>query len=160
MHLKNSTSFLVRVCHQKPKIEQRMRERKGHCLCRAVRFKTIGPVRPVIACHCKQCREWSGNFWAATSCKDKDFKIESGKDLIVWFQSSEFARRAFCKACGTNLFYKADGLPAIADSISISAGVFEEPTEFDYGLHIFCKNRGDYYEIPESAEIKEEYSLK
>ena len=137
-----------------------MRKYKGHCLCGEISFTTIGPMRPVIACHCTQCREWSGNFWAATACDEKNLQIESGEELIVWFQSSDFARRAFCKKCGTNLFYKADGIPEIAKSISISAGVFEEPTNFEHGLHIFCKNRGDYYDIPESAEIEEKYRLK
>src|SRR5262245_23873659 len=28
----------------------------GSCLCGAVRFDITGPLRPVIACHCTQCR--------------------------------------------------------------------------------------------------------
>ena len=38
----------------------------GGCLCGAVRFTAEGPFRPVVACHCSQCRRTSGNFVAAT----------------------------------------------------------------------------------------------
>ena len=36
------------------------------CLCGVVRYEVRGPLRPVIACHCTQCRRTSGPFVAAT----------------------------------------------------------------------------------------------
>ncbi len=39
----------------------------GGCLCGQVTYKINGPLRPVIACHCKQCRKSSGHHVAATS---------------------------------------------------------------------------------------------
>lgn len=127
--------------------------KRGRCLCGAVNFIVFGHVRPVIACHCKQCRQWSGHFWSATSCEDGGLKIESGEEQINWYQSSDFAKRAFCSQCGSNLFYKAFGIPELKDCTSISSGLFEDPTQFEFGRHIFCAYRGDYYELPENAEI-------
>ncbi|MEP3279561.1 MAG: GFA family protein [Stappiaceae bacterium] len=134
-----------------------MEKRTGRCLCGAVEFSTSGPMRPVIACHCSQCRRWSGNFWAATACQDGDLTIESGNDLVTWFRSSDFAKRAFCGKCGSTLFYKADGIPEFADKTSIGAGLFDGETHFEHGRHIFCKDRGDYYEFPDNAELIERY---
>ena len=40
----------------------------GSCLCGAVRFEVHGPLRPVLACHCIQCRRQTGNYMSATAC--------------------------------------------------------------------------------------------
>lgn len=110
-----------------------------------------------IACHCKQCRRWTGNFWTATQCDDVQLTFTSGEELLTWFRSSDFAKRAFCRNCGTNLFYKPDGLEAFKGRISISAGVLEEPTGLEYGQHIFCADRGDYYDLPKEGEFIDKY---
>lgn len=31
----------------------------GGCLCGAIRYEISGPLRPVINCHCRMCREFS-----------------------------------------------------------------------------------------------------
>jgi hypothetical protein len=30
----------------------------GGCLCGAVRFEVLGPLRDVVLCHCGECRRW------------------------------------------------------------------------------------------------------
>jgi hypothetical protein len=37
----------------------------GGCLCGAVRYEVRGPLRPVVYCHCTQCRRTSGHFSAS-----------------------------------------------------------------------------------------------
>ncbi|MDQ7071565.1 MAG: hypothetical protein Q9M48_12655 [Rhodobacterales bacterium] len=39
---------------------------QGGCNCGRVTYRVRGPLRPVIACHCSQCRKASGYFVAAT----------------------------------------------------------------------------------------------
>ena len=90
-----------------------------------MRFTTPGPLRPVIACHCSQCRKSSGHFVAATSAA-RDKVAITGE--VTWYQSSERARRGFCATCGSQMFF--DG----ATGVTISG-------------HIFCADKGDYYEI-------------
>lgn len=121
-------------------------EHTGHCLCGAVRFRTVGKLRDVIACHCTQCRRQSGHFYAATNVNDEGLTVEGG-DNVTWYRASETASRGFCRTCGSALFWKADGL----DYTSIMAGTFDQPTGLKIGVHIFCADKGDYYEIADGV---------
>jgi hypothetical protein len=115
---------------------------KGSCLCGAVRFSVEGPLREVIFCHCGQCRKQTGLYYAATNAQEDDVTL-AGQDSVTWYQSSEKARRGFCRHCGSALFWKFDG----TDYVSIQAGSFEQPTGLVGGSHIFCADKGDFYEI-------------
>jgi hypothetical protein len=114
----------------------------GSCLCGAVAFELKGPLRPVLACHCTQCRKQTGSFLHSTSSKDTDFTLTSDRGL-KWYRASDTARRGFCGECGSVLFWKGDG----RDSISICPGAIDGATELEFEGHIFCDNAGDYYEI-------------
>jgi hypothetical protein len=63
----------------------------GSCLCGAVTFEVDGPLRPVIACHCVQCRKQTGNYMSATAARDSDLKLIEDRGL-KWFRSSDTAR--------------------------------------------------------------------
>ncbi|MDX3925380.1 MAG: GFA family protein [Shinella sp.] len=118
----------------------------GHCLCGAVRFRTHGRLREVVACHCTQCRRQSGHFYAATNVKDDGLELE-GAENVTWYRASDMANRGFCRICGSVLFWKGDG----ADNTSIMAGAFDTPTGLKIGCHIYCEDKGDYYEINDDA---------
>lgn len=121
----------------------------GSCLCGAVTFEVKGPLRPVIACHCTQCRKQTGSFMHATSAADGDLRITSDRGL-KWFRSSDTARRGFCGECGSVLFWKENG----SDTTSITAGSINGPTGLEIEGHIFCDDAGDYYEISGSGYRK------
>lgn len=119
-----------------------MEKRTGACHCGAVRFTTVGPARKVIYCHCTQCRKQSGHFVAATACDDERLIIE-GTENLTWYAASEMARRAFCRTCGSLMFWKANG----AAVTSIMAGSFEKPSGLEASHHVYAADKGDYYEI-------------
>lgn len=112
---------------------------RGGCLCGAVSYQINGPLRPVVACHCQQCRKSSGHYVSATSALRDDVTI-TGE--VAWYQSSPEARRGFCGTCGSNLFWDGPGV-----NISIHAGGLDGPTALETAGHIFCADKGDYYEI-------------
>lgn len=114
----------------------------GSCLCGAVRFKTRGPLRGVVYCHCSQCRKQSGHYVAATSSKDADIAID-GAEALSWYAASDVAKRGFCSVCGSLLFWKHGEL----DTTSIMAGAFDTPSGLKGESHIFLCGKGDYYEI-------------
>ncbi|MDP6764861.1 MAG: GFA family protein, partial [SAR324 cluster bacterium] len=39
-----------------------MKIHNASCLCRGIRFKIRGELRPVIYCHCSQCLKTHGHF--------------------------------------------------------------------------------------------------
>ena len=111
----------------------------GSCLCQAVSFQVLGPLRPVIACHCGQCRKTSGNYVAATSAPRESVEVTGAPR---WYASSETARRGFCQICGSNLFWDGPGA-----NLAIFAGTLDAPTGITLEGHIFCADKGDFYEI-------------
>lgn len=114
----------------------------GGCLCGSVRFRVTGPLREVVGCHCSQCRRQTGHFLAATNVADSQITLE-GEENLRWYRASDFARRGFCSNCGSVLFWKADS----EDYVSVLAGSFDAPSGLKLAYHIFCADKGDYYEI-------------
>ena len=126
---------------------------KGSCLCGTVKFEVKGDMRPIIACHCTQCRKQTGNYYTTTSALDADLTI-TGADSITWYRASESAARGFCKTCGSALFWRADG----RNETSILAGSIDGPTGLAVEGHIYCAFKGDYYDIPPGGYHKDEWS--
>lgn len=125
---------------------------KGSCLCGAVHYQVNGPMRPIIACHCTQCRKQSGNYYTTTSALNADLVI-TGSENITWYRASADAARGFCKTCGSALFWKADG----RDETSILAGSIDGPTGLQIEGHIYCADKGDYYALPEGGYHKPQW---
>ncbi len=118
---------------------------EGSCLCGRVRFRVAGPLRPVVGCHCTQCRKQTGHYLAATGTKLKYFELIEDRGL-KWYEASDIARRGFCGDCGSTLFWQAHG----ADQIAIAAGSIDGPTGIETAAHIFVADQGDYYTLDKS----------
>ena len=119
----------------------------GSCLCGAVHYRVSGPLRPIIACHCIQCRKSSGHYVAATACPTEALHIEG--DTLQWFASSPQAERGFCGGCGSNLFWRRTG----SGSTSIWAGSIDGPTGLHIAQQMFTRFKGDYYTLPDAPTL-------
>lgn len=117
----------------------------GSCLCGAVRYAVHGPMRPVIMCHCGQCRRQSGHHVAATACRREHLEVLD-EGTLAWFAPDTIARRGFCSRCGSNLFWSRLE-PDAGEYISIMAGTLDGPTGLKAIAHIFVADAGDYYSI-------------
>ena len=118
------------------------KETKGGCLCGSVSYTLTGPLRPVVACHCTQCRKTSGHYAAATQVGSGDIRIV--ETSLKWFRSSPGAERGFCAACGSNLFWRETASPFI----SIFAGTIDSPTGLRMDRQLYVESAGDYYDVP------------
>jgi hypothetical protein len=117
----------------------------GGCLCGAVRLQVTGPLGPVTACHCTQCRKVSGHFTAAGPVARSDLRVEGP---LRWFQSSPGARRGFCPDCGSYLLWD-DG----SDTLYLSAGALDGATGQRLVGHIYVADKGDYYDIADGLPV-------
>lgn len=90
-----------------------MSTRTGQCMCGAVTFKADVPGG-FSACHCKMCQQWASGLFMGVHTEG--FELTKGADVFTRFKSSEWAERAFCAICGSNIYYKADAQehPAVA----------------------------------------------
>ena len=126
---------------------------KGRCECGSVAF-TIArdDLRPPSACHCSQCRRWSGHFWAGTTAMNDELGLDRAETL-AWFRSSDRAERGHCTACGSSLFYR----PLGGDHVSVAMGALDLPTGTRLRRHIFTGSKGDYYDIADDLPQFEEW---
>ena len=126
---------------------------KGSCLCGSVTFEVAGELGAPDACHCVQCRKWTGHFLPSTEVPRTALTID-GADNITWYLSSEKVKRGFCSQCGASLFF--DPLDQIKHNwIGVSMCAFDTPTQTRLALHIFVAEKGDYYDIKDGLPQNE-----
>ncbi len=114
----------------------------GGCLCGGVRYRVRGRLRPVVDCHCGQCRRTHGHFAAYTAAPKVMLELVEEVGLR-WYGSSPNIRRGFCRTCGGSVFWeRTDGL-----MVSIAAGTLDGPTGLTTVGHIYAADAGDYYVI-------------
>lgn len=111
----------------------------GKCLCGDVQFET-GMPHQIDVCHCSMCQRWAaGPFVGA------DFRggvTITRDDGLAWYDSSDWAKRGFCKNCGSSLFYRLKEDP---DFWAIAAGALSLPAGMSLGKEIFVEEKPDYY---------------
>ena len=109
----------------------------GHCLCGAVSLASP-EAREIGACHCGHCRRWGGGPLLAVHC-GPGLTFE-GAEHIAGYASSDWAERAFCRHCGTHLYYK---LLATGEYF-VPAGVFDS-ADFELASQIYIDKKPPYY---------------
>jgi hypothetical protein len=113
--------------------------REGGCLCGGVRYRAAGPVRPVVVCHCGQCRRTHGGPAPYADLPRERLTLTHDATLR-WYESSPGVRRGFCSGCGASLFWGAEG----SGRISVAAGTLDDPTGLTTAGHIYVAHRGDW----------------
>ena len=105
----------------------------GGCLCGGVQYRATGPLRPVVNCHCSQCRRSVGATpvaWATFA--RSGFAIRRGTPR--WLQSSPAARRGFCADCGSSLLFAAVATP---DEIDVTVVSLDDAARLPPDRHIW-----------------------
>jgi hypothetical protein len=115
---------------------------KGSCLCGGISWQTEAAPRASVACHCTQCRKTSGHYWSATQVPTEALEMIRA-DTLAWYQSSPRARRGFCNACGSSIFWQMEG----EGMTSIGSGTIDGDSGLTTSKHIYCGDKGDYYDI-------------
>jgi len=133
-------------------MKNKIRTINASCLCKGVNISIKGKLRPVSNCHCIQCTKTHGHFAAYTSVLDESINFKSKKTL-KWFKSSVKAKRGFCNKCGASIFFKRLG----SKTISLSAGMLQNPTGLVTASHIFLYNKRDYYKLSDKLPKFKKY---
>lgn len=111
----------------------------GTCMCGAVSLSLIPKQDELHACHCEQCRKWTGSAFveidAAKNTLEYDGPVKS-------YTSSDWAERAWCDRCGSTLWYKLT-IPN-NEFYGVAAGLFENAGNFTLAKEIYidCKPDG------------------
>lgn len=114
----------------------------GGCLCGAIRYSVFGRLRPVVNCHCEQCRRFHGHF-AAYTCTEREGLQLSAHEELRWYRSSKDVHRGFCSKCGSSLFWHRRG----SRFVGIAAGTVDQPSDLQTIGHEYVEPLADYYQI-------------
>jgi GNAT superfamily N-acetyltransferase len=117
----------------------------GRCLCQSVRFTITGRIGPAGFCHCAQCRRATGSAFASNATvRARDFRIDSGAELIREFESSPDKLRAFCSRCGSPLYSRKTSDP---ESRTIRLGTIDGDPGRKPLAHLWVESKAPWYDI-------------
>ena len=118
---------------------------KGGCYCGAVKYEIHGKLLMFVNCHCPDCRKFTGSTFSSVIMTEVDgFKIVSGADQLVAFQSSPGKYRNFCKHCGNQLFSRADHRPNV---VIVRAGSLDDDPQIRPQAHYWTNYKAPWHEI-------------
>lgn len=98
-------------------------EAKGRCHCGAISYSVSGAPEHHALCHCSDCRRASGAPAVSWALFARDAVTIAGAPLV--YASSEHARRHFCGACGTSLFYTNEAI--FPGQIDVQSATLDDP---------------------------------
>lgn len=114
--------------------------RTGSCDCGAISYRAES-VAPIWYCHCRQCRNITGHFMAASQVGLDKIEI---KGEPRWYYVNERSRHGFCPECGSQLFWRNDE----NNYMSVTGGSMDDTRDLPNKGHIFTGEKGDYYDLP------------
>jgi hypothetical protein len=122
----------------------------GKCLCEKVSMTTADLSGKFGACHCVMCRKWGGSAFLSIGCGN-DLEI-TGSEYICVFKSSEWANRAFCRECGTHLYYEFSK----NQDRSVPLGFFDNTDNLIFSHQIFTDMADKKYSFQEDTVMMTE----
>jgi hypothetical protein len=99
-------------------------ERKGGCLCGAVRYVISGEPQPIAVCHCTHCQKQSGSAFSFNLfVKEEDYQ-QHGETLFYpdTGDSGHLSYRHFCGQCGSPILTKVSTMPGV---VLVKAGTLD-----------------------------------
>ena len=118
---------------------------KGSCLCGRVTLTVTGINEHFGACHCDMCKVWTGSPQMGIGCKD--VKID-GKAFVSTFDSSAWAERAFCKTCGTHLYYRVKD----TNDHRVMVGFFKDAISPKFEYQYFIDKKPDNFSFADETK--------
>jgi hypothetical protein len=122
------------------------KELHASCHCGKVKVTVPAASAGVLACHCGDCQKMHGNFNAFLAVPQNEVEL-TGADALVWYQSSDASRRAFCGTCGARVLKEVTA----AGRWLISAGLIDGPTGKRIIKNLWEQSKPDWYDLPATA---------
>ena len=118
---------------------------KGQCLCGDVSVHLPDAKPHVGACHCNMCQIWCGGPGMAIDVDDQ-INIQ-GEENLRTYASSDWAERAFCGRCGTNVYYRFKAM----NKYFVYAGLFADDPNLTLDHQIYIDEKPNYYSFAEQT---------
>jgi hypothetical protein len=102
-----------------------MQDRKGGCLCGAVRYALKGEPRAIVVCHCTHCQRESGSVFSFNLViREADYE-QSGETMVYvdTGDSGQPVYRHFCGRCGPPILATIAATPG---KVVVRAGTLDD----------------------------------
>lgn len=126
-------------------------EKKGGCLCGAVRFVARNVPSTFGVCHCPSCRRWTGSALFEVSVKTDDLTW-TGAEHIAVRATSDWAERAWCRECGTNLYFRTTKEGEWFGGTDLPLGIFDDPNGFTVTHEIYTDHAPEGIQLQDSGQ--------
>lgn len=121
----------------------------GSCLCGRVKISVTDRFSYFGACHCSQCRKFSGSaFSVVAGVPYDDFEVVSGESDIRYYVKSETGTLAFCGNCGSSLF----GDRSDKKMIHLRAGILDDLPSQQLTHHVCTASKAPWYQITDDLK--------
>ncbi len=124
---------------------------EGGCLCGAIRYRILEPMRSVAHCHCAMCRRASGGTavtWVTVAVER--VAVTRGQPAV--YRSSEHAERQFCPTCGAQLTFWSKKHPR---EIDVTLATLDHASDHPADHHVWTRSRLPWLHLDEHLAIYE-----
>ena len=118
--------------------------RTGQCMCGAIKFSADTGEQFSI-CHCKMCQRWSAGVFMGVPTTN--FTLTEGEEHLTVVQTSNWADRAFCALCGSNMYYKAHAMPGPA----VTLGNLDDASDLTPAVQYYIDKKPDGFSIAQDT---------
>ncbi len=128
--------------------------RTGGCLCGTVRFEADVAPETYLICHCEMCRRWTGSALLGVTIEGDKLHWH-GEKAIAERRTSSWAKRAWCRSCGTGLYLKSTlEEDREADITEIPLGLFDDPSGFRPSDEIWIDRNPDSFAFVDRGQTQ------
>lgn len=119
-------------------------EREGGCLCGAVRCRAVLKETNFGVCHCPMCRKWTGSALLGITVPAANVQW-TGEEHIAKRQSSAWGERAWCRECGSSIWFQVTVDGPYAGNVELPVGLFDDANGLTMTNEIYIDYKPDSY---------------
>ncbi|QYK43405.1 MAG: GFA family protein [Paracoccaceae bacterium] len=113
-------------------------------MCGAVRFSARLTGRNFGACHCRMCRRWTGSALLGITVPEGHVTWE-GAEHVATRQTSGWAMRAWCRECGSGLWFRVTAEGPYAGNLELPIGIFDDADGLTMTNEIYIDHKPDSF---------------
>jgi hypothetical protein len=124
----------------------------GECFCGDITYEVSGNLRDAKSCHCSRCRKAFSSQASAYALVDpKEFKWNTGEDLLASYVGEHGFGLQFCSKCGSTLCGIYEGVVH-----GVTLGCVNGDPGIEIGQHIFVGSKAAWEVLPKGLAMYDE----